>query len=1224
VKILRSILSISLLAIAPAWPQASTSVVRGSVHDATEAVIPNAAVTLTGTATNVERKTVTNGAGLFVFPGVVPGPYRVVVEVPGMQRFEGALTVQVQVDAEVNATMIVGQATTRVEVQEVTPLIQTNSPALGQFLERQRIEQLPVNGRGYQNLLVTVPALTWSNQGFGIGALVRGYGLPSGSTTLTFDGAAQNEVWEGWDVARTPDLDTIQEMQIETNNSSAKFTRPTTIVMSSKSGTNQVHGALFYTNRNSGYGVARQRQDNFTKPPYLNRNEFGGSVGGPVYIPKAYNGHNRTFFFFSWEDIRNLSYTTQFSTVPTEAMRNGDFRGITDSQGRPYNFYDPFTTNANTYQREPLSCNGVVNTICASRESPLAKLLFGITQLPNLPSVNPLAGQNWVGQIPRLLRQEVKTVRIDHRFSGNDLVYGRFAYGSHYEEYQYPNLEKLNHISDVDTRWWPNFSVAATWVHTFSNSLTNELLLTGTRDWQRRGSGDFQTNYTGTLMGLPNPFLAPNWPNISGTDLTGYAFGSDGLFKLITNIGTFQDNATKVRGKHEFQFGFQFKLEDVPKNVSPLAGGYDYGTLATSLYDPSSTAASPQALPLTGLGVANMYLGIMNYGAQFNRNQVYMRRKEYASYLQDNWKATRRLTLNLGLRWEYRTPVHERTGAMMGFDLTKKAYVIGTDIDRFTALGNTLPSIVAGVKSYGGSIITAKDAGLPQDLVYKNWKNFGPRFGFAYRVLDGGKAFVIRGGYRISYYTEPISNWFNSESAAQLVSANFVNSVSNTAVSPDGLPNYGLRSVPQYVAGVNTPSSIININDTRTLPRGFSAYFLDPHLSDPRVQDWNLTIEKEVADNTVVRATYLGNHTSNILQTRDYNDSTPAYIWYAVQKTPVPTGTFANVATRPYDQQVWGTVNQYVTSGKANFNGAQLEVERRFRKGLAFQAFWVLANTLTETGSLPSSNTFLPGAVPADLDAANRFLNYRRDTTAPHQTIRWNWVAELPFGKGKRFLGGAHGAVEKLAGGWQVAGTGQWRTNYFTLPTSIYPNGAGIKQYGYQYPVQDCRSGVCTPAYLFFNGYITPSQVNSHNAAGQCTGVCGVPSDYKPAGAPILPWGATSAPNAPAGTNFQSLWDTNTVWIPLSNGTVQRTTFNDNLHPWRNQYLNGPNQWFLDASAFKFVSITERVTMRFSVDLFNALNNPNNPTTVSSDGLLSVRNSGSAARVTQLSLRLNW
>ena len=158
------------------------------------------------------------------------------------------------------------------------------------------------------------------------------------------------------------------------------------------------------------------------------------------------------------------------------------------------------------------------------------------------------------------------------------------------------------------------------------------------------------------------------------------------------------------------------------------------------------------------------------------------------------------------------------------------------------------------------------------------------------------------------------------------------------------------------------------------------------------------------------------------------------------------------------------------------------------------------------------------------------------------------------------------------------------------------PDGTPLQEYGYQYPVQDCRSGICTPAYLFFNGYISPNQVNSHNAAGQCNGVCGVPADYKPAAAPLLPWGATSAPNAPAGTNFQSLWDTNTVWIPLSNGTVQRTTFNDNLHPWRNQYRNGPNQWFLDASAFKSVNIGERLTVRFSVDFFNVLNNPNNPT----------------------------
>ena len=436
-----------------------------------------------------------------------------------MQRFEGALTVQVQVDAEVDAALKVGQTTTRVEVQEVTPLVQTDSPTLGQFLERQRIEQLPVNGRGYQNLLVTVPGVTWSNQGFGIGALVRGYGLPSGSTTLTFDGAAQNEVWEGWDVARTPDLDTIQEMQIETNNSSAKFTRPTTIVMSSKSGTNQVHGALFYTNRNSGYGVARQRQDNFTKPPYLNRNEFGGSVGGPVYIPKVYNGHNQTFFFFSWEDIRSLSSTTQFSTVPTEAMRNGDFRGITDSQGRAYNFYDPFTTNPTTYQRAPLS-----STASSTRFARRARA-------------------RW-----RSSSSASRSFRICRRESAGGPELGRpdsapSPAGSQDRPHRSPVLRQRSGLWPLRV-WQPlrgipvskpgeaqshfrrgyalvaQFQRGDTWVHTFSTSLTNELLLTGTRDWQRRGSGDFQTNYTGT-MGLPNPFNAPNWPNISGTDLTG-------------------------------------------------------------------------------------------------------------------------------------------------------------------------------------------------------------------------------------------------------------------------------------------------------------------------------------------------------------------------------------------------------------------------------------------------------------------------------------------------------------------------------------------------------------------------------------------------------------------------------------------------------------------------------------------------------------------------------
>lgn len=790
----------------------------------------------------------------------------------------------------------------------------------------------------------------------------------------------------------------------------------------------------------------------------------------------------------------------------------------------------------------------------------------------------------------------------------------------------------LNGISSVTNRWWPNHAGAATWIHTFSPTMTNELIVSGTRDYQRRGTGDFSTDYSRTVLGLPNPFNAPNWPSITETGIgtagsNAYEFGGDGLFYLISNYATLQDNATKIRGKHELQFGFQFRWEDVPKSSIPLSGGYSFATQATSLYDTTSTPANPIAREFTGSNIANMYLGAMNYGAAFRRPWVFMRRKEYAPYLQDNWKVTPRLTLNLGLRYEFRTPVYDRNNSLISFDFEKRAYVIGTDLDHFTQLGGTLPSVVRALKSYGGKIITSEEAGLPRDMVYKNWKNFGPRLGFAYRAMDGAKAVVLRGGYRMSYYTAPISTWFNSQSSPQLVAASFQNSVTNTALSPDGLPNYGLRSAPRYIAGVNSNDSVIDINDTRGLTRGFSALFVNPHQPDPRVQDWNFTIEKEVMSNTVMRAAYVGNHVTNLIQVVNYNDSTPGYIWYATRKQPLPTGEFSGVATRPYDQQVWGTVNGYGTSGFSNHNGFQVELERRYNKGLAFQAFWVTGKTLAATDPVPDPNNFLPGAVPADIGARNRFLNYAVDPVTPRHQVRWNWILDLPLGRGRKFGGNARGVVEKFIGGWQVASLGNWRTNYFTLPTGAYPTtGKNIELYGNKYPIQDCRPGkACSPGFLYWNGYIPANQINSYDAAGKPNGVMGLPENYKAAAQPLIPWGSTALPpNAPAGTSLQSFWDTNTVWLPLNNGTVQRTTFQDNLHPWRNQFLPGINQWFMDASLYKFANISERVTMRFNVDFFNVLNNPNNPTGIGADGIQSTRNSGSAGRVTQLTLRLIW
>jgi hypothetical protein len=232
----------------------------------------------------------------------------------------------------------------------------------------------------------------------------------------------------------------------------------------------------------------------------------------------------------------------------------------------------------------------------------------------------------------------------------------------------------------------------------------------------------------------------------------------------------------------------------------------------------------------------------------------------------------------------------------------------------------------------------------------------------------------------------------------------------------------------------------------------------------------------------------------------------------------------------------------------------------------------------------------------------------------------------LPFGRGKKFGGGVNRGLDKLIGGWQIAGLGNIRTSYWTLPTNVYPvAGQDIEVYGYQYPIEDCRSGTCYPGYLWWNGYIPANRINSHDANGKPNGIMGVPSTYKPAATPLIPYGSTAMPaNAPAGTVVSQFWDTNTVWVPLNNGTIQRTTFDNGLHPWRNQYFPGPLQWFQDASLIKSTRITERITFRFNIDFFNVFNHPNNPTGVSGSGILDTRNSGGTARLTQLAARFTW
>jgi hypothetical protein len=329
---------------------------------------------------------------------------------------------------------------------------------------------------------------------------------------------------------------------------------------------------------------------------------------------------------------------------------------------------------------------------------------------------------------------------------------------------------------------------------------------------------------------------------------------------------------------------------------------------------------------------------------------------------------------------------------------------------------------------------------------------------------------------------------------------------------------------------------------------------------------------------------------------------------------------------RPYDQTTYGDMMYYRRKGWSNASVVRLEAERRYTKGVAFQVFYTMSNAFKsksvdkDIDYVYSTGNYLPGAVPTDFDARNRLLNYRRDTDVPKHRWAWNWIVDLPFGRGHKFLGRAGGVVDRLVGGWQIAGMGRYQSVYFALPATYWGTTSPVKVYGKQYPIQDCRSGVCYDGYLWYNGYIPANRINSTGANGKPNGVMGMPQGYQPVAQPIFP---TPADGGSASDPNRSYYETNTTWVTLANGVIQRTTMDTGLNPRRNQFVLGPWSFNVDASLFKRVQLTERVSLRFNADFFNVLNDPG-LAQPSSDGIVSKRLSSNSPRNLQLTLRLTW
>jgi len=1239
--------------------ETGSGTIEGTVRDQSGAAIPNAGVSITQMTTGLQRTTKTNNVGFYVFQALILGPYSINVTAPDMETYVGTMTLQAGQTAQVDVPMKVGSSATTVTVAaNVTPLIETSNGTLSETVDHTRIEQMPLNGRDVTSLVLIMTPGMQNNTGawFTSNGVIR-------STSMTQDGATLTNLDHGGYSQKLPGLDSISQFKVETSNSSAKMETPATIILSTEHGTNQLHGSIFDSNRSSAWGVAHERQETWSTAPFYLRNEFGASLGGPIRFPKIYNGKDKSFFFFSYEGRRQKQMDTVVTTVPTAAMRGGNFSGLVDSAGNYYQLYNPNTSiGMYPWTRQPFG-NGIPgdpgnNIISPSLESPVAKYLWDNTPLPTLTDVNPLVANNFYGSYPDFQNQNTTTVRLDHSISQKDQVFLRFSYGTTFEQYPATDLGQMTEPSsgafNIDLSKGQDVVGSVGWTHTYSSNFLGQTLLTYGMDREANVPSS-QVNYAAQL-GLPNPSGFPCFPRVYNTGFEQYDCGLN-AHVARSLVMTVEEDLTKTMGRHEFEFGGQlsFNYDNTLPDQQESSGTVDFNTDATELFDPSQAPNTTYGgLGFTGFEGANTFLGVGKYNEFINRLNYFEHTTQKILYFQDNWNVSRRLTLNMGVRWEYAPTLHEANNSLTSFDPTTGAAVLQTSLANLEKYGDVNPQVWAGYQALGMKLETPAQAGYPQNLVYNNPHDFNPRAGFAYRLTSGNHDSVIRGGFGLYSYPNELEGMFGlNQWMAPTTGFLSYDPDSKISQSPDGLPNYTLRYAPPVIAGVNSVN-VLSQGAGSQPPGSAQAFWPDPHLPTSRAEEWNLTYQREIGQDNVLSFTYVGTHAFRLPQYIDDDFYPSSFAWYLQTGQPYPDDSNW---TLPYNiehnSELYGTVQELEQSGWSNANSFQIELQHQYKKGYGYQIFYVLDNAFRaagqgwETSYVMPPFIFPPGSISAGhLDTWNNFheadklQNYQRDTTLPQHQVNWNWVVDLPFGRGKRFGGDAPKLLNGLIGGWQLSGDGTWYSRW------VQPDGAnwgafnGFKTYGKQ-KVVNCTSGDCYNQFLWFNGYLDANVVNQQG------GISGVPSNYNSYEAPLIPKPANPQANDP----LAPYYDSNTVCMNIAARSYTTLASGDpcmvtggtpgytmtsatvyggwwesrNWNPYHyRQVLRGPNEWNMDASVFKVFPIGERFKLRLNLDAFNVFNRPGINMPSSTSGLIDNTTSDNTARMMQLTLRLSF
>lgn len=1218
------LVGVLLLGATPLFAQVDSGAILGTVKDSSGATITGAAVELVNEGTDANETFTTGADGSYTFTPVKVGSYKVTASAPGFETLT-----KIKIGVDVGSSVVIdfslkpGQTTTSIEVTAAPPVLETQNGSVGQVIDQQSINNLPLNGRNFTFLaqlaagVNTPQADTRGNAA--TGAFTANGNRPAQNNYL-LDGIDNNsdtvDFLNGTNFIVLPPVDAIQEFKVQTSDFSAEFGRSGAAVLNAtiKSGTNELHGALWEFFRNDKLDAADFFENAGGTPKgELRQNQFGIAGGFPVIIPHLFDGRNKVFIFGDYEGLRRIQGTVLTGSVPTVNERNSGFTDLsdlivnqkgtqTDALGRIVptgTVFDPTTTRQVTAGSldpvsgivAPTSANVPVGTVefvrdpfgtCAPSTAVFTLANCGLNQIPVgrldtnaiallklYPLPTGLGVSNNYTNSPKLDEsRNAFDTRMDINFSQKDTLFFRFSYVD--DPQLIPGI--FGGIADgggfqQGTQTADAQQSALGYTHTFSPTLVNEARVGFNYLHTTRVSPE-----AGDLANVPAEFGILDVPNPAGSLNGGLpAFGINGLATLgsnaflpsneVSSTGQITDDVTKIWGKHTFKMGFEYQHVKFSTLQPPWSRGeFDFNGNYTDIPNNANSNTGiaqfllvPQTGQTTGAYAGANTVNFLGGPTNIELSNISLTdngKNYYGGYVNDDWKVSPKLTVNLGVRYDFFGLVLEHHGHQANFiptggPLGGPTYLLpaGTSCSPGVDLSTSFTTLLAA-----DGIQCASTNAYGSGLGHSQKANFSPRVGFAYQVSP---KLVVRGGFGIFY------NGFENRGFSPNIGENYPFQFNfNYSDSSNGTATIPSQNPTPYPTCATTTST----GGVPTLETGFSCNPLSPLLvgaaglqlrgiqfdyQTPYSMGGNLTVQYQLASSLSVQAAYVtsvARHLEAFPGSNQISQILPANLPCAVPAT-IPKTCESKSQFLPFPD--FGSGASYAaTEGDSNYQALQTKVEKQFSGGLNFLATYTWSKTLSDAGDLLNGGSlagyrapYLPGfGIQGDYGLAGFDIR---------NVFHLNGGYELPFGKGKHFMSDASGVTEKLVGGWSV--------NFIaTLQggqpiTLSCPNGTttGLGCYDLRVKGQPLDLGLHTDSQGKLSWFGNPLAFTQPTACTQAA-----------IGAPLV----------------------NCTIAALGGGPAQ---------------VPGPGFHRLDFSTFKDIPLNERFRLQFRAEIFNVFNHPN-------------------------------